>query len=96
MVCNAGHDESWSSSKEVGTGRESVPFVNIMLSFFLLVTGLHFDQMKAFFDRCNILFFSATTYYKMAKKLLYPVIWSYWLTHQQQNLNELMVSCVVI
>ena len=96
MVCNAGHEENWSSSADVGSGRESIPHVNIMLIFFLFVTGLHFDQIKAFFERCNILFFSGTTYYKMVKKLLYPVIWCYWLTHQQQNLKELAVRKIVI
>ena len=53
---------------------------------------LFMSFFKAFCDRCNILFISSTTFYRFKRKLLYPVIWCYWLMHQAQNLAEMMVK----
>ena len=89
MTCNDGHTEFWASSSDVGQGRECIPYINLKLIYFLFVTGLHYEKIKTIFSRCKILFFSATTYYKIKKKFLYNVIWSYWLAHQAENLEKL-------
>ena len=47
--------------------------------------------VQAFFDRSNILSISASTYYRHLKKLVYPVIWTYWLMEQARNIEEVMV-----
>ena len=44
--CNEGHDEVWSSSHCIGSSRESVPYINVLLIVYLFLTGLHFDQLK--------------------------------------------------
>ena len=46
MRCNKGHDETWASSKNVGVGRLSVPYVNILLIVYTFLTGLQFDRLK--------------------------------------------------
>ena len=101
-----GHEGTWSSSRNIGGGRESTPYINILLIAYSFMCGLHFDQLKvtnsmllcvlkysfqAFCDRCNILFVSSTTFYRFKRKVLYPVIWCFWLMHQAQNLAEIMV-----
>ena len=107
-MCNSGHEEEWSSSQNIGTGREATPYINVLIIVYAFLTGLHFDQLKvyiflldlkiydviyqAFCDRCKIVFVSSTTFYRLKKKLLYPVIWSYWLIHQAQNLAEIKVT----
>ena len=107
LTCNSGHKESWASSTNVGSGKWTMPSVNLLLIVYTFLTGLHFDQLKvhiliilsvvyivtvqAFFDRCNILSISASTYYRHLKKLVYPVIWTYWLMEQARNIEEVMV-----
>ena len=44
--CNEGHEEEWESSHSIGNGRESVPYINVLLMVYLFLTGLHFDQLK--------------------------------------------------
>ena len=46
MTCNSGHNESWASSYNVGSGRWSMPYVNILLIVYTFMAGLHFDQLK--------------------------------------------------
>ena len=94
MVCNAGHSETWSNCSRVGEGKNSVPLINITMIYYIFVTGLHYDRMKEFFEHCSIPFISATTFYSMKRKFLYPVIWSYWQIHQDATLSELKVSSV--
>ena len=96
MKCNAGHEEVWYSSKSVGDGRGSMPYINILLAVHIFMTGLQFDKVKAFFKHCNILFISAPTYYTFMKSRLYPVIWSFWLLHQARNLATIMVIFLAI
>ena len=55
--------------------------------------------IQAFCDCCNILFISPSTYYRYLKKVLYPVIWCYWLMHQAATLADIMVlliSCQIV
>ena len=108
MLCNSGYSETWESSSNVGIGRGSIPWINVQLIVYTFMTGLQFDQLKvriirifllilflnikAFCDRCNILFISSSTYYRFLKKLLYPVIWCYWLMDQTRILAEIMVT----
>jgi len=94
MTCNSGHKETWASSSIVGRGKWSMPSINLLIIVYTFVTGLRFDQLKAFFDRCNILTISSSTYYRHLKKLVYPVIWTYWLMEQARNIKEVMESVV--
>ena len=45
-TCNSGHEEVWNSSHNVGRGRESTPYINVLLITYAFMTGLHFDQLK--------------------------------------------------
>ena len=46
MTCNSGHRECWASSKTVGTGKEAVPIINLLIIVYTFLSGLHFDQLK--------------------------------------------------
>ena len=46
MTCNSGHKEEWSSSKKIGTGKWSMPYVNLLIIVYAFLSGLHFDQLK--------------------------------------------------
>ena len=46
MSCNVGHEEVWCSSRNVGSGREAMPHINVLLIVYAFMTGLHFDQLK--------------------------------------------------
>ena len=50
LRCNSGHDETWASSPSVGSGRWTMPYVNVLLILYTFLTGLHFDQLKVKFD----------------------------------------------
>ena len=52
--------------------------------------------IQAFLDHCRILFISPSTYYRYLKKLLYPVIWTYWKVEQAKTLTDIMVMLVEI
>ena len=47
-VCNSGHEEEWSSSQNIGTGREATPYINVLIIVYAFLTGLHFDQLKVY------------------------------------------------
>lgn len=49
MTCNSGHIEFWQSCKKVGTGRQSMPYVNLIMIVFTFLCGLHFDKVKVSF-----------------------------------------------
>ena len=51
LTCNDGHEEEWSSSKNVKAGRKTVPLVNLLIVCFALFSGLHWTQFKV---RTNI------------------------------------------
>jgi len=63
-----------------------MPYINLLIILYSFMTGHGFDKLKAFFDRCHILSVSSSTYYRYLKKLVYPVIWSFWLIDQARNL----------
>jgi len=92
MTCNEGHREAWSSCNNVGEGKWSMPIVNLYIILYNFMTGMNFDQLKAFFDGIGIVSISANTYYRHLKSLVYPVIWTYWLMQQSQNIAEVMVT----
>ena len=46
MTCNSGHKEEWSSSKKIGTGKWSMPYVNLLIIVYAFLSGIHFDQLK--------------------------------------------------
>ena len=43
------------------------------------------------FDACKILSISESTFYRYLNKLLYPVIWTYWLMDQARNIADIKV-----
>ena len=109
MTCNSGHEESWSTSKNVGKGRWTMPYINLLLILHSFMAGLSFDPLKvcisilvlfcisksqALFSRCKILFISSSTFYRYLTKLLYPIIWTYWLMDQSRNVASIMVVCL--
>ena len=44
-LCNNSHTESWDSSPSVGSGTGAIPVINILLSVYTLLTGLHVKQV---------------------------------------------------
>ena len=44
-LCNNSHMEKWDSSPSVGSGTGAIPVINILLSVYTLLTGLHVKQV---------------------------------------------------
>ena len=47
MTCNSGHKESWASSRNVGQGKWTMPYINLLIILYSFMTGLGFDKLKA-------------------------------------------------
>ena len=43
-VCNNNHSYTWESSPSIGSGKKSVAIINIIISTYCLLTGLHIKQ----------------------------------------------------
>ena len=46
MTCNSGHKESWASSRNVGQGKWTMPYINLLIILYSFMTGLGFDKLK--------------------------------------------------
>ena len=46
MRCNSHHTETWCSSGRVGTGKWTLPRINLLLVVYSFMTGLQFDPLK--------------------------------------------------
>ena len=46
MTCNSGHKESWASSRNVGQGKWTMPYMNLLIILYSFMTGLGFDKLK--------------------------------------------------
>ena len=44
-LCNSGHQTDWDSGPMLGTGTSAVAVINILLSTYCLITGLHLQQV---------------------------------------------------
>ena len=70
-------------------GKCKVPEINLDLIVYSFLSGLEYDPLKAFFDQCNVLYPSASTYYRYLQKYVYPVTWCFWLSHKEDNINKI-------
>jgi len=54
-----------------------------------MLSGILFAQMVEFCQVLNLRFFSRTSYDKIIKKYIGPVVYNVWTYHKQDNLNNL-------
>ena len=84
-----------------------MPYINLLLIVYTFMAGLQFNPLKvdivitmscscrsniqAMFEACRIVSVSESTFYRYLNKLLYPVIWTYWLMDQARNIADIKV-----
>ena len=49
MVCNNNHSTTWDSSPMLGTGKTAIAAINVLISTYCLLTGLHIKQVNIIF-----------------------------------------------
>ena len=69
MTCNSGHNNTFSTSRMVGTGKKGIPDVNLLLIVYTLLTGMCFDKLKVS---------SETSVTENKKKILNDIIYKLW------------------
>ena len=92
IVCNNNHTEEWCNSSSFGIGRFKMYCINLSIICYSFLCGLHWDQVKTFFGKCGISIVSDSTYYRYMKKLIYPVVYDYWLKEQASVIKEIKKS----
>ena len=60
MVCNNNHSTTWDSSPMLGTGKTAIAVINVLISTYCLLTGLHIKQVNIIFVWANWMPFHTT------------------------------------
>ena len=91
-VCNQNHTFKWSSSPMRGTGHSARPEINILLTVYTLVCGMHVDQVIDYFKHLQLSVPGSRYFYQMFSSLVYKCIWAYWLQMQASLLQKVKSS----
>lgn len=87
-LCNNNHFRVWNSSPVVGTGKEAIAVINILLATFCLTVGLHVNQVLDFFAHLRVYCFGKSFYFNLQKRVLEKVVWMQWQLNQKNWLDE--------
>ena len=71
----------------LGTGKFSRPVINVLMTTYTLLTGMHIDQMVTFFRHINCGSPGRTTMHNL-NNLVNKVVYDYWLRMQAKFISE--------
>lgn len=84
-VCEKNHTFQWYSQKKI----KKKAIGNICIGFALMLSGILFAQMVKFCQVLKLHFFSRSSYDKIIKYYIVPVVYDVWTYHKQDNINNL-------
>ena len=83
--CTDGHLYSWSSQPS----DETLPWGNLSVAAAVLYSGSSYKKMATFFSHMKVPFISSSTFYKIQRSYLTPVVIEYWRGWQDVYLEML-------
>jgi len=87
-LCENGHRLQWYSQPKVSKRPEG----NILIGGALTLSGILFNQFKAFCTAIKLSMFTRPVFDKIINKYVYPVICHQWQEHKNANINSIMSS----
>jgi hypothetical protein len=88
--CSNCHCGLWQSSEFFSKGRTCK--IDVQICTFSLVTGLRMNQIVEFFKKMKIATASKTTFYRIQRISVNPIIWMTWKDMQSQLLAQITSS----
>jgi len=87
-LCENGHRLQWYSQPKVNKRPEG----NILIGGALTLSGILFNQFKAFCTAIKLSMFTRPVFDKIINKYVYPVVCHQWQEHKNANINSIMSS----
>jgi len=91
-VCENGHKLQWYSQPKVNKRPEG----NILIGGALTLSGILFNQFKAFCIAIKLSMFTRPVFDKIINKYVYPVVFHQWQEHKNATINSIMSSSLPI
>ena len=86
--CNNHHFGTWDNSPLIGSGKEAVSVLNILIACYCLTCGLHIQQILEFFQHLRLISFGKSFFFNLQDRVLEKVVWLQWLFAQKSSLNK--------
>ena len=74
MQCLNGHDVTWDSQPTIGRGMVKTGYGNLLMAAAILFSGGLYSTFSLWASLLNLAFFGKTTFYKIQREILCPVI----------------------